>query len=74
MIYKVLHKVLLTIGLVMLAVGGFPWLYTPALMHDRQNGEAAGMTGTLIFLFVGVPGLLLTSAGIALWSRQRRKG
>ena len=68
------YKVLLIIGLVMLVVGGFPWLYTPALMHDLPNGEAAGMLGTLIFMFVGTPGLMLTGVGVALWINQRRKG
>jgi hypothetical protein len=51
--------ILLLSGLLMMLVGGFPWIYTPWLMGDRPGGEAAGMMGTLIFIFVGFPGLML---------------
>jgi hypothetical protein len=55
----------LSVGLVMLLIGGFPWLYTPYLTGDRPGGESAGMLGTLLFLTAGLPGLLITvSAGL----------
>jgi len=53
-------------GLVMLAVGIFPWAYTPWLVGDRPGGEGAGMLGTIIFLTVGLPGVLVTIVGF-LW-------
>ena len=53
-------------GLVMLVVGVFPWVYTEWLTGDRPGGESAGMLGTLLFVLVGVPGLVLTAAGVVL--------
>lgn len=53
----------LSTGLIMLAVGAFPWVYTPMLTGDRPGGESAGMLGTIICLLVGVPGLILTVIG-----------
>ena len=47
-------------GLSMLVVGGAPWLYTPLLIRDRGL-EGSGMLGTIIFITVGLPGLLLTT-------------
>jgi len=49
-------------GLVMLLIGGFPWIYTPLLIKDHV-GEGSGMLGTLLFLIVGIPGLVLTIIG-----------
>ena len=66
-------KVIFTIGLCMLLVGGFPWIYTPALMHDHSSGEASGMIGTLIFMFIGLPGLVITVVAAALLIGQRRR-
>ncbi len=60
-----MRTILLT-GLLMLAVGAAPWIYTPWLTGDRRGGESAGMLGTILFLIVGVPGLLLTLAGAFL--------
>ena len=57
------HRTVLTLGVLMLAAGGFPWIYTPYLTGDRPGGEAAGMIGTIIFLLVGLPGLVLTVIG-----------
>ena len=52
----------------MLLVGAFPWAYTGWIVGGRPGNEGAGMLGTLIFLFVGVPGLILAVAGlIAGW-------
>jgi hypothetical protein len=56
----------LAAGLLLLVIAVDPCLYTPALRHDRPEGEAAGMIGTLLFLFVGVPGVLVTGVGIGL--------
>jgi hypothetical protein len=66
----------LVAGLLLLAIGVDPWLYTPALMHDRPNSESAGMTGFIIFLFVGLPGLLCVGVGIGLvlGGRKSRRG
>ena len=46
-------------GLVLLLIGGFPWAYTPYLTGDRSGGEAAGMLGTVLFIFAGLPGLAI---------------
>ena len=51
------------IGLVMLVMGIFPWVSTPLLIRDRGM-EGSGMMGTLIFIFVGVPGIIWTLIGV----------
>ena len=51
-------RTVLLAGLIMLAGGAFPWAYTPLLVRDRGM-EGSGMLGTLIFLAVGLPGLVL---------------
>ena len=61
---KTIGSILFFVGLLFVAVGCFPWVYTPELTGDRRpGGEGAGLMGTIIFLFVGIPGLLLTLAG-----------
>ena len=67
-------KVQLIIGLILLAVGGFPWLYTPLFFGDRPptTNEGSGMLGTLIFLFVGLPGLLMTTSALRALRNRRR--
>ena len=57
-------RAVLLIGLVMLAIGGFPWAYTPWLMGTRGGDEGSGMMGTLIFICVGMPGLAATLVGL----------
>jgi hypothetical protein len=57
-------RAVLVIGLVLLAVGGFPWFYTPWLMGTRGGDEGSGMLGTIIFIFVGLPGLIATLVGL----------
>ncbi len=55
-------RVQLVVGLALLALGGFPWLYTP-LFFGRMppaTDEGSGMLGTLLFLFAGLPGLSVT--------------
>ena len=60
----------LATGLVMLAVGIFPWIYTGLLIGDH-GGEGSGMLGTILFVTVGVPGLIVTLVGLGLrlWDR-----
>ena len=58
-------------GLVMLLIGGCPWVYTPLLTGGEQN-QASGMLGTLIFLGIGLPGLGVFLIGLIHWVRQRR--
>lgn len=61
-------RTILYTALLMLLVGGFPWAYTGWIVGGRPGNEGAGMLGTLLFLFVGVPGFTLTVAGlIAGW-------
>ena len=57
------RHVILGTGLVLVAVGGFPWAYTPMLTEDQPGGEAAIVTGTFVFVLVGLPGILLTIVG-----------
>jgi hypothetical protein len=55
-------------ALLMLLVGVFPWAYTGRIVGGSPGNEGAGMLGTLIFLFVGVPGFTLAVVGlIAGW-------
>jgi hypothetical protein len=63
----------LTTGLTMLLVGGFPGAYTP-LIFGSQNEQAWGMVGTIIFLYIGLPGLAVTGIGVPRhWiSRSKR--
>jgi hypothetical protein len=58
-------------GLLMLLVGGCPWLYTPLFTGGKSN-QASGMFGTVIFLLVGLPGLTVTAIGLVNLARQRR--
>ena len=69
---RVLRRVVLGTGLLMLAVGGCPWMYTPFITGDRQEG--AGMLATMIFIFVGMPGLAITIAGWALRQKAKSDG
>jgi hypothetical protein len=61
---------LLWTGLAMLLGGACPWVYTGLLIGGSPGNEGAGMLGTLIFLFVGVPGLLVTIAGLSVLARE----
>jgi hypothetical protein len=49
----------LQVGLIMLILGGFPWIYTPLIIRDGGM-EGSGMLGTIIFILVGLPGLIVT--------------
>ena len=60
----------LTTGLTMLLVVGFPWAYTP-LIFGSQHEEACGMVGTIIFLLNGLPGLAVTGIGVARQGMSR---
>ncbi|WP_345989629.1 hypothetical protein WCX18_03535 [Sulfurimonas sp. HSL1-2] len=66
-------RTLLSIGIAMLAVGGFPWVYTDLLVGGRPGNEASGMLGTILFILVGVPGLVVTVTALVLRSRQLKK-
>jgi len=57
---------ILATGVAMLVVGAFPWAYTGLLVGGSPGNEGAGMLGTLIFLLVGIPGLLVMLAGLAV--------
>jgi len=59
-------------GLTLLLIGGFPWAYTP-LFFRHDNGQGSGMIGTIIFLFVGLPGLAVTGIGVSRMREQRRR-
>jgi len=57
-------RTVLVCGAVMLALGGYPWIYTGA-------GEGGGMLGTLLFLSLGIPGVVFTLSGLLLGGRQK---
>jgi hypothetical protein len=58
------RRTLFWTGLLMLVAGAFPWAYTGWLVGGRPGNEGAGMLGTLLFLFVGIPGFTLTVVGL----------
>ena len=70
-----LPKSLLIVGLPMLVIGATSWFYTPLIIGGNPNNEGAGMLGTLIFIFIGIPGCitLLTSIALYGWIRFRKK-
>jgi len=51
-------------GLFMIILGAFPWIYT-------GRGEGGGMLGTLLFVSLGVPGIIVTVAGILLGGTRK---
>jgi len=59
------------VGLVMLLVGGFPWLYTP-LFFGGESNSSSGMLGTIIWLFIGLPGLIIAAIGLVNMRTHRR--
>ena len=59
------RRTVLVSGLLMLVTGGFPWAYTALIIRDRGM-EGSGMLGTLIFITVGIPGILATVLGCIL--------
>ena len=62
----------LWLGLTMLLIGGIPWAYT-RLIFGSANEEAWGMIGTIIFLFIGLPGLAVTGIGVSRMREHRRR-
>ena len=70
-----LPKSLLIVGLPMLVIGATSWFYTPLIIGGNPNNEGAGMLGTLIFIFIGIPGCITLLISIALcgWIRFRKK-
>jgi hypothetical protein len=67
------HRAMLMMGLAMLVIGGCPWLYTSYLIGGRPGNEGAGMLGTLIFIFVGLPGLAITLIALIQRSMSQKK-
>jgi len=63
---KSIRKGMLTIGLFMLLIGGFPWIYTDMLVGGRPGNEGSGMLGTILFILVGLPGLAVTVTALFL--------
>ncbi len=53
-------------GLFMLIPGAFPWFYT-------GRGEGGGMLGTLLFVSLGVPGLIITVVGFLLGGTRKEE-
>lgn len=60
-----IRRLLRWTGLLLLLVGGFPWIYTPLIIQDRGM-EGSGMLGTMLFIVLGLPGLALTCASF-IW-------
>lgn len=69
-----LPKSLLIVGLPMLVIGATSWFYTPLIIGGSPNNEGVGMLGTLIFIFIGIPGGITLLMSIALygWIRFRK--
>ena len=59
------------LGLVMLLLGGCPWLYTP-LFTGGESNSSSGLLGTVIFLLIGLPGLAVTAIGLINLVAQRK--
>jgi hypothetical protein len=74
---RVLSRRAVRIGaLLMLLIGGCPWLWLSALTQmsgGRPGNEGDGMLGTIIFLFVGLPGLLLMLGTLAMKPDKKNK-
>ena len=60
------RRTVLVVGIVALVIGGFPWAYTPLFVGGSPGNEGAGMLGTLLFILIGLPGLLMTLLGLAI--------
>ncbi len=58
-------------GVVLLLVGGCPWIYTPYFNNGRTD-SASGMLGTIIFITIGLPGLIITAIGLINARKNRR--
>lgn len=58
------------LGLLMLLIGGCPWLYTPFLFNGVSD-TSSGLLGTIIFLLIGFPGLAVTAVGLVNLAMQR---
>ena len=56
-------KTVTGVGILLLLIGGCPWTYTPYLVNGKAD-SASGMIGTIIFLMIGVPGVIITLVGL----------
>ena len=63
----------LTVGLLMLVVGGFPGVYTHYLTGGRPGNEGAGLMVSIIYIIIGLPGVLITLVGLGLHAIKRNK-
>ena len=70
---SIFRRSILGLGLLLLLAGGFPWIYSHYLSGGRAGNEGAGMLATMIFLFIGLPGLAATLAGWLLHLMNRKK-
>jgi hypothetical protein len=71
-----LRRLLLSIGMTLVIFGLYPywWLdVVTRLQGGRAGNEGEGMTGFLIMIFCGLPGLLLTVIGLVMTTFERRK-
>lgn len=59
------------LGLLMVLIGGCPWLYTPYFFSGTSD-TSSGMIGTIIFLMIGLPGLAVLAIGFINLVMQRR--
>jgi hypothetical protein len=59
------------VGVVALVIGGCPWPWLSLLAHGRA-AAGVNLLGMLVFLVIGLPGLVLTLAGALLqgWRRE----
>ena len=70
----IFRRGVLMIGLLMLAIGGWPWLYISYLTGGRPGNEGDGMLGTIIFIYVGLPGLALTLTSLVMNVKSHKRG
>jgi uncharacterized protein YqgC (DUF456 family) len=71
---SVFRYAVLILGLLMLVIGGCPWLYTPYLIGGGRDNEGAGMLGMIIFIFVGLPGLVVSLVALRMKSNNYKDG
>lgn len=61
-------------GLVCVVLGGFPWIYTPLLTGRRAGSAASTLLGALIFLVMGLPGVVLAVVGLLTRASGKKEG
>ena len=62
------------LGIVLVVIGAYPWMYTSHIVGGQPGNEAAGMLGTIIFILIGIPGIVLTLIAViysfVLWFKK----